>query len=908
MIVVKNRVMLVPLDERYIGTTYDTESENRQFQIRRFAQNGVDLSALTFRLDLKYANGSTDTVVLEKEIADYTITLTWEITTSQMQVPGTLFIQMRAVDDEATVKWSSFEAAMYVSRHINTPGSYTGDLTEIEQMEQDHQYMLSVVDELKANLDYSHDAEAWAAGTRSGTAVESTDDAYQNNSKYYRQQSERYAKGTEDGTAVGSGVGYHDNAKYYSEQSDGYSNISEAYAKGTVDGVAVGSGATGYQDNAKYYKEQAAATVADTNTRFDNAVAAVTTDTEVTDIRVGADGVTYGTAGTAVRTQFSDLKSQLKESSLIVDVDFENGNYDCILRGYYVAATGKSTASTAWKTVLMKIPPHLRMIEGAFGASTLTLLCIAFYSSNSCNENSFISGVAVEQNGKTHSVIVPDGAVTAIITSRPASYAGYWAKLYFDYSDAIIDNSEAAETLNVGNGFDQYTMFGGYYNSSNSNVVTASTSISTNKIKTNGAKTIYVKCPGYKFTLYKFADYTSNAVAVLTNVSNDYFNPGDVDGASYFAVSVGRTDSANLTDSDKADIKSKLSIVLSTKPYTDQKEAYEQTIIGMNEDREQLFSNFKWPINLGNGGAIANANKMLCLLHFSDIHNDGTNLQRVMDYYNGHSSMIDDVLFTGDYMNDNFNNSMAFWTGVEGSEKILGVIGNHDATNTSDHYATNVSQQDMFEKFFYGIASWGCVYQTNKTWWYKDYTTQGIRLIGLNSSLDSTYAAEQLTWLEGVLADAKTNDLDVCIAIHFPVLGSKINSNFTTLDYNAPSLVSHCVSADIIDAVDDFIEDGGKFICYLTGHTHIDYMLTANARNTQVAAVVTTGKNENGGFYGDQARKEYTRSNDAFNLVSIDKISHTVKFIRIGANCDHYVRPRNTLAINYLTGEVITET
>ena len=53
--------------------------------------------------------------------------------------------------------------------------------------------------------------------------------------------------------------------------------------------------------------------LAPVNTRIDNLVSAVTVDSEVIDGRVGADGVTYGSLGTAIRTQVSDLKSDLND-------------------------------------------------------------------------------------------------------------------------------------------------------------------------------------------------------------------------------------------------------------------------------------------------------------------------------------------------------------------------------------------------------------------------------------------------------------------------------------------------------------------------------------------------------------------------------------------------------------------
>ncbi len=277
MIIVKNRELLIPENERYIGTSYDTETENRQFRLEKFAQNGVDLSALTFRLDLKYENDGLDTVLLTKEVFENYFVLTWTITKNTLKVPGTVFIGLRAIDDEATVRWASYTAAVYVDRHLNTPGAYTGDLTELEQIEQDHVYMLSVVNELKDNLDYKHAAEAWAIGKRNGEAVETTDETYHNNSKYYSQQAG-----------------------------------SSATAAANSAAAAAGSAT------------QAAATVEDTNTRFNNAINAMTQETEVVDARVGADAIVYSTLKGRLDAENTDLKNALSASN---SIHIEIGRY-----------------------------------------------------------------------------------------------------------------------------------------------------------------------------------------------------------------------------------------------------------------------------------------------------------------------------------------------------------------------------------------------------------------------------------------------------------------------------------------------------------------------------------------------------------------------------------------------------
>lgn len=70
--------------------------------------------------------------------------------------------------------------------------------------------------------------------------------------------------------------------------------------------------------------------------RIDTAINAVTTDTELTDIRVGADGTIYQTAGAAVRGQVTDLKSAITKALRIVDTDSEITGIDIIDSNGYV--------------------------------------------------------------------------------------------------------------------------------------------------------------------------------------------------------------------------------------------------------------------------------------------------------------------------------------------------------------------------------------------------------------------------------------------------------------------------------------------------------------------------------------------------------------------------------------------
>ena len=69
-----------------------------------------------------------------------------------------------------------------------------------------------------------------------------------------------------------------------------------------------------------------------------------TGDAELIDLRIGADGVTYGNAGNAVRTQFSDLKGDLDTITSVIDFDEYDGYF--AESGSVASATEKGEKNT----------------------------------------------------------------------------------------------------------------------------------------------------------------------------------------------------------------------------------------------------------------------------------------------------------------------------------------------------------------------------------------------------------------------------------------------------------------------------------------------------------------------------------------------------------------------------------
>ena len=377
---------------------------------------------------------------------------------------------------------------------------------------------------------------------------------------------------------------------------------------------------------------------------------------------------------------------------------------------------------------------------------------------------------------------------------------------------------------------------------------------------------------------------------------------------------------------------------------------YGTDILTLNPSNEILpiLKDFNYRIR--NASFVAQA-KQLVLLQLTDQHGDETRMNRAMQFASKYGEYIDDVIHTGDLVYDNWTNGLNWFANVQNKNTILQVIGNHDVmlkagsdgkvyTNPNDlsqYIETSggvsldktthpvlgyknsnnemvwVNYTDIYGRYIAPyVSNWGVVQPSNAAtqglnYYYKDYTEQGIRLVILDCMM---YDTAQNTWLVNVLADAKANGYGVIIAEHYPIqLDGFEYCAFTSsgvndvLDfYQGDGSASTLANAQL--AVDNFMNAGGEFICWLAGHTHKDCCGTLKNYPKQVMIVSNiTGLNHL--LWGEEIRTEGTKTEDCFSVIAVDRYKKIVRLYRVGNQWDRYGRHKVSMAFDYRAAKMV---
>lgn len=296
---------------------------------------------------------------------------------------------------------------------------------------------------------------------------------------------------------------------------------------------------------------------------------------------------------------------------------------------------------------------------------------------------------------------------------------------------------------------------------------------------------------------------------------------------------------------------------------------------------------------------------VLTLLHYSDYHGDNQELDWIYGDWGTVVAECDDYICTGDMALDRFSSAFDYFneTNSIAAKRTMLVIGNHDAYYQATGYdGTQIApESELFNKFFAPtIGYWGVQYQEGKTYYYKDYPAQQIRLIVLDDMLMGADAYAQQIWLENT---ALQTNYSVVIARHFPVSNPVyIPNTFTALDIISGGGGN---VTGIEEIVQNFINGGGKFICYICGHAHRDIVSYSADYPTQISICIDAASRAQCNAWSDCMRYDNQISRDLFNVIQFDTSIHCIKLTRCGCNYDNRVREKNTLCIDYLTKEVI---
>jgi len=306
------------------------------------------------------------------------------------------------------------------------------------------------------------------------------------------------------------------------------------------------------------------------------------------------------------------------------------------------------------------------------------------------------------------------------------------------------------------------------------------------------------------------------------------------------------------------------------------------------------------------------------LLQFSDLHGDIENLQRICDFKKAYAEFIDDAIHCGDavmcYSDDVFP-----WDVVPDARGILNTVGNHDCWKghllwSQTNHPYDATREEAYQTVMVGkkksipfVEGWGVVKPEGScTWYYKDYPV--MRLIVLDVI---HFDAVQQKWFAETLSAANKACKPVVVVAHYQPQGglTKIESGFSSkmeavnpVPDPGESQMERLSNA-AYDEVDKFIAAGGTFVCWLTGHTHLDMIGQVTGHPKQFMITVDKAGYRDG--YMGEERVRGQKSQDSFNLVTVNPSRSIVTVDRIGCTVGENGVPKTRFRFNYLTGEIL---
>ena len=301
--------------------------------------------------------------------------------------------------------------------------------------------------------------------------------------------------------------------------------------------------------------------------------------------------------------------------------------------------------------------------------------------------------------------------------------------------------------------------------------------------------------------------------------------------------------------------------------------------------------------------------KPLTMLYFADIHNDKGAMKRILEFDSIHHNHIDEMFVNGDIAQGCWSDYSKELDSMLHNHPILCSIGNHDTYEYAGSKERATSAQ-CYDRYFANIGNWGVTQPAEnntlkKCYYYKDYPISKIRFIVLDVM---HYDVDQRTWFQNTLKDARENGLSVVAAQHIVAdyyMSEKsqlFDCSFTSIDYDENGEFSRGQLED----VDQFVLEGGEFVCWLFGHAHSDrcgFFTSESIHSKQVFFITAASTLDT--VWQDCDRNWQNAGFDLFNLISFDVYSKTITIKRVGCEYDRFMRHKGELCVDYKNAKVL---
>lgn len=956
MIIVKGRELLIPENERYIGTNYDAGMENRLFRISRYSQSGTDLSDLTFKINLIFEGDPLDRAELTKVVDDEYIYLTWTVTKAQVAVTGTVFVCVTGNDTNDTVKWSSFQAPFYTEKSLgdDIDTAYHDLVNRVAKEITDRESAVAAEKSAREAADAAENRRIDNIVAQSGDDITEIVDARTGaDSTVHASLKARLDSEHTDLKNALNDIGVvisPENKFNASKINDGQSLNSSGKLTGnanlvTSDFIPVNGGDTVYfyrinssdlldtsakmdylcqytdKDEDTFIGERQAAlhsyTVAN-NCKFIRFVQ------KKSNFQSERWGITLNKiwASYADYTQYFNPYYATKDTNLIEYIkatvsdnitlieDFEWEDKDITVSNGALSYTPstKKKATKEGKTYQLGVGDKIYLTDYSDGSrysftystdngttwADITTKSAAFVVQTAglyvFRMQNTTSSIAITHEDTLRFRIEKAGCWKGTVNETLEGYADKFDRVLVKNVVPLIASANNIHGINFHQNSDGSFTISGEIESGYEKVqrvIYYSKTVMPSWISPGRYR---VRLVGFdkRIELHGYEYDESQVSTTLFIVKNDdVYDFTVTENAHGFALYMYVID----------DIPTAITVKPLISPaeiLTGSGASGSKSIVSLNADREPLIIQNK----AVRGTAFESDHTVITFTHFSDIHAKQELWNRVAEFTNKYKKYINFAIMTGDYVGDNLATSYVdlIGDGTPFEVPLYMCVGNHDTYEDSNH--TQASKADAYAAVFTGASTSGATFMTGdySMTFYVDFAGSNLRIIVLDNYYDKS---AQVTWLETVLASAKTNGYAVATFMHQPTakITVPLDCTFMTIDDHS----SQWGTNDFESVIAAFISGGGEYVGNFCGHWHCNYIgYTANGVLNIVVPAATDYV-----AYNDSARVNGTRTHDCFNVVGIDTNTKMLKIIRIGNNADHYLRNQNVLCYDYANKEII---